>query len=120
MIFVIALPKLGKNNFRVVTVSSIILEHMVLFDLLVEQFGTMCSIPSQVHLDANSTPPRTRKHILFLNKNISLVREYYMKVYTQRVASTTVWTLQVKKIPKCFDIIIQNSRNLRFKQTKIV
>ena len=120
MIFVIALPKLGKKNFRVVTVSSIILEHMVLFDLLVEQFGTMCSIPPQVHLAANSPPPRTRKHILFLNKNISLVREYYMKVYTQRVASTTVWTLQVKKLPKCFDIIIQNSRNLRFKQTKIV
>ena len=43
-----------------------------------------------------------------------------MKVFTQRVASTTVWTLQIKKLPKCFDIIIQNSRNLRFKQTKIV
>ena len=45
IIFVIALSKLGKKNFRVVTVSSIILEHMVLFDLSVEQFGTMCSIP---------------------------------------------------------------------------
>ena len=100
MIFVIALPKLGKKNFRVVTVSSIILEHMVLFDLLVEQFGTMCSIPPRYTLLRIS--PRTRKHILFLNKNISLVREYYMKVYTQRVASTTVWTLQVKKITKMF------------------
>ena len=120
MIFVIALPKLGKKNFRVVTVSSIILEHMVLFDLLVEQFGTMCSIPPPPGTPCCEFPPRTRKHILFLNKNISLVREYYMKVYTQRVASTTVWTLQVKKLPKCFDIIIQNSRNLRFKQTKIV
>ena len=120
MIFVIALPKLVKKNFRVVTVSSIILEHMVLFDLLVEQFGTMCSIPPPGTPCCEFPPPRTRKHILFLNKNISLVREFYMKVNTQRVASTTVWTLQVKKLPKCFDIIIQNSRKLRFKQTKIV
>ena len=43
-----------------------------------------------------------------------------MNVYTYRVASTTVWTLQVKKIPKLFDIIVQNSRNSRFKQAKIV
>ena len=32
----------------------------------------------------------------------------------------TVWTLQVKKLPKFFDIIVQNSINLRFKQAKIV
>ena len=40
--------------------------------------------------------PPTRKHILFLNKNVSQIREYYMNVYFQRVPSTTVWTLQVK------------------------
>ena len=38
IIFVIVLSKLGKKNFQVVTVSSIISDHMVLFDLLVEQF----------------------------------------------------------------------------------
>ena len=53
-------------------------------------------------------PPPTRKHILFLNKNISLVREYYMNVYTYRIASTTVWTLQVKK--KCQNFLILLSK----------
>ena len=43
--------------------------------------------------------PPTRKHILFLNENISLIREYYMNVNTYRIVSTTVWTLQAKKLP---------------------
>ena len=43
-----------------------------------------------------------------------------MNAYTYRVVSTTVWTLQVKKLPKFFDIIVQNIRNSRFKQAKIV
>ena len=62
MIFVIALPKLGKKNFRVVTVSSYILEHMVLFDLLVEQFGTMCSIPPPLGTPFCEFPPPPPEH----------------------------------------------------------
>ena len=42
-------------------------------------FRTMCLIPP-------GTPccefPPTRKHVLFLNKNLSLVKEYYMNVNT--------------------------------------
>ena len=43
-------------------------------------------------------PPNTKTHF-FLNKNFSLKREYYMNVNTYRIVSTTVWTLQAKKIP---------------------
>ena len=35
------------------------------------------------------------------------------------VVSTTVWTLQVKKLPKFFDNFVQNSRNSRFEQAEI-
>ena len=31
---------------------------------------------TRLHLVANTTPPPTGKHILFLNKNVSLIREY--------------------------------------------
>ena len=45
-------------------------------------FGTMCSI-LQVHLVGIHPPPKTKAHfILFLNKNISLTRKYYMYVNT--------------------------------------
>ena len=50
--------------------------------------------------------PPTRKHILFLNKNISLIREYYMNVYTYRIVSTTAWTLQVLKKKHNFLILL--------------
>ena len=40
--------------------------------------------PPQVHLVGNPPHP-TRKHILFLNKNISLIREYHMNVYTVKL-----------------------------------
>ena len=55
-----------------------------------------------------STPPpgtpccefSTRKHILFMSENISLIREYYMKVNTLRIVSMTVLTLQAEKLPQ--------------------
>ena len=47
---------------------------------LINKYWTMSSIPPP------GTPcwesPPTPKHILFLNKNISPIREYYMNVYT--------------------------------------
>ena len=36
--------------------------------------------PPQVQLVGNCNPP-TRKHILFLNKNISLIKEYYLNAW---------------------------------------
>ena len=50
------------------------------------------------------SPPPTRKYILFLNKNISQIRDY-MNVYTERIVSTTVWTLQVKKYHNFFILL---------------
>ena len=42
--------------------------------------GPYVQFPPLVHLVANLPP--TRKHILLLNKNISLIREYYINVNT--------------------------------------
>ena len=79
--------------------------------------GTMCLIPPPpVNLVSNQ--PQTQKDILYSNKNISLIREHYMHVNTWRIVSTTVWTLQVKKIPLFFDIV-QSSRNSRWNKLKL-
>ena len=43
-----------------------------------------------------------------------------MNVNTYRIVSTTVWTLQAKKVTIIFFIIVQNSRNSRLKVAKIV
>ena len=82
----------------------------------------MSSIPPQVHLVENRTAPPlpTRKHFLFSNKTISQITEYYMKVNTYRTVSTTVLTLQAKTCPNFVENIVQNSRNARLKQAKIV
>ena len=43
-----------------------------------------------------------------------------MKVNTYRTVSTTVLTLQAKTCPNFVENIVQNSRNARLKQAKIV
>ena len=65
-----------------------------LFKLNIKIRGHCVQSP-HVHLVANFPP--TRKHILFLNKNISLIREYYMNVNTQGIFFTIVLILQAKK-----------------------
>ena len=59
-------------------------------------FWTMSSTPPRYTL--LGIPQTTRKHIFFWNKHILLIREYYINVNTQRIVSTTVWTLRVKKL----------------------
>ena len=69
---------------------------------LPKMIGPCIQSTPQVHLVANyPPPPNTKVHfdILFLNKNISLIREYYINVNTWRIVSTTVLTLQAKNLP---------------------
>ena len=56
---------------------------------------TMSSIPPGTPCYLVGIFRPTRKHIFFRYKNFSLIGKYY--TYTQRIVSTTVWTLQVKK-----------------------
>ena len=76
--------------------------------------------PRYTLLKIGPPPLTTRKHFLFSNKTISLITEYYMKVNTYRTVSTTVLTLQAKTCPNFVENIVQNSRNARLKQAKIV
>ena len=66
-----------------------------------------------------SPPPLTRKHILFLNKNMSLIGEFYIVVRIWRIVYTAVLIdTSSKKCPNFLILLSKAAKNHTWNKLK--
>ena len=67
----------------------------------------------EMKLSCKNHGKKTRKQLLFLKKNISLINQLYMNVNTLRIVYTAVLTLAAKNDPN-FSILLSKKKQFFF------